>query len=227
MTTLELNMMNPAELDMFVRLAFIAEQAHDPARSLSARLATTVLTHGPDTARADAQYEASETGARVVERVISYMTAIRTTRVRYWTVSHVMNGQERTGAMIESPETTRAQYEWAVKRCGADAVRITEYTDTLTSVPVDPDALPRDDRHQAPAVPGAHLVTRFYAFDGQGPAAIPDAASVALARKHLRGIRRQRFALPPVLLDTVRVVMAREVTAAEVARPVEQARTSR
>lgn len=227
MTTLELDMNNPAELDMFVRLAFIAEQAHDPARSLSARLATTVLTHGPDTARADAQYEASETGARVAERVISYMAAIRTARVRYWSVSYVEHGHNRRGSMIESPETTRAQYGWAVERFGADAVRITEYTDTRTSVPVDPDALPRDDRHQAPAVPGAHQVTRFYAFDGEGPAALPDAAAVALARKHLRGIRRQRFALPPVLLDTVRVVMAREVTAAEVAHPVDQARAGR
>jgi hypothetical protein len=217
-TTLELDMMNPAELDMFVRLTFIAEQTHDPARSLSARLAATVLTHGPDTARADAQYEAGEASARIVERVISYMLAIRTTRVRYWSVSYVINGQERKGAMIASPETARAQYEWAARRDAITAVRITEYTETLTSVPVDPDALPRDDRHQAPAVPGAHKVTRFYVFDGEGPAAIPDAAAVALVRKNLRpGIRRQRFALPPVLLDTVRVVMAREVTTDEVA----------
>lgn len=217
MTTLELDMNNPAELDMFIRLAFIAEQAHDSARSLSARLATTVLTHGPETARADAQYEAGETGARMVERVISYMTAVRTARVRYWSVSFMMHGHMRRGAMIQSPETTRAQYEWATRQPAADAVRITEYTDTLTSVPVDPDALPRDDRHRAPAVPGAHQVTRFYAFDGEGPSALPDAAAVALARKHLRGIRRRGFALPPVLLDNVRVVMAREVTAEEVA----------
>ncbi|MFM9625329.1 hypothetical protein ACKI14_46345 [Streptomyces turgidiscabies] len=212
MTALELDMKNPADLDMFIRLVLIAEQAHDPARSLHAQLATTVLTHGPDIARADAYNHGGETGARVVERVISYVSAIRTTRVRYWTVSYVMNGHERTGAMIESPEKTRAQYEWAARRFGADAARITEYTDTLTSVPVDPDALPRDDRRRAPSVPGAHRVTRFYAFDGEGPAAIPDAAAVALARKHLRAARPRRFALPPVLLDTVRVVMTRAVT---------------
>ncbi|MFP8908366.1 hypothetical protein [Streptomyces atacamensis] len=216
MTTVELDMMNPADLDMFMRLTLITEQTHDPARSLSARLAATVLTHGPDIARAEAQ-QAGDTGARVVERVISYMAAVRTARARYWAVSFKAHGYERSGAMIQTPERTRAQYGWAVERFGAEAVRITEYTDTLTSVPVDPDSLPRDDRHQAPAVPGAHQVSRYYAFDGEGPAVLPDAAAVALARKHLRSVRRRPFALPPVLLDTVRVVMARDVTADEVA----------
>ena len=217
MNILELDMSNPAELDMFVRLALIAEQPRHSARSLSSRIATAMLTHGPETARADALYEAGETGARIAERVISYLAAVRTARLRYWTVSYVMHGRECTGAHIQSPETTRAQYEWVVRRFGAEGARITEYTETLTSVPVDPDALPGDNRHQPLTVPGAHLVTRFYEFDGEGPAVLPDAAAVAHARKRLREFRPRAFALPPVLLDTVRVVIARDVTTDEVA----------
>lgn len=216
MPTLELNMHNPAELDMYVRLAFVEEQAGHLAHSLSARLARVMLTYGPDTARADARYEAGDTGLRVAERVISYLAAIRTERSRYWSVSFTDHGREQKGSMIQTPERTRAQYAWAVDRFGSDAVRITEYTDTLTSVPVDPDDLPRDDRHQAPSVPDAHQVTRFYRFDGEGPAALANAAAVAYARQHLRAARHRSFTLPPVLLDTVRVVMAREVTRDEV-----------
>lgn len=216
MTALDLDMTEPAHLDMFVRLAFIAEQSHDPVRSLSARLATTVLTHGEDIARAEAYNQGSDTAARTVERVIAFMRAVRTERSRYWSVSYDHHGKEFTGTMLHAPGVP-AQHEWAVARFGAESVRITEYTDTLTSAPADPDALPGDEHHQTPEVPGAYKVTRFYRFDGEGPAALPDAAAVAYTRQHLYTARPRRFALPPLLLDTVRVVMARPVDVDQVA----------
>lgn len=211
MKTHDLDVTNPADLDVFVRLAFIAEQSRDAARSLSGRLATAVVTHGEDAARAEARYQGGDHAARTVERVISFLRAVRTQRSRYWAVGYDAHGTAYHGSML-SAEAVPAQHEWVVNRFGAESVRITEYTDTLTSVPADPDALPRDEDHQAPTVPGAHKVTRYYRFNGEGPAALPDAAAVAYARQHLYAARIRRYALPPLLLDTVRVVMARPLT---------------
>jgi hypothetical protein len=209
--TLDTDVTDPAELDRFVRLAIIGEQSHDPARSLSARIATAYVLNGEDDARQAAGYEGGDDVTATTARVIAYMRAIRTERIRYWSVSYDQNGRTFTGTRIESPYTVRAQHEWAARQPGVTAVRITEYTDTLTSVPVDADALPRDEDHQAPHVPGAHEVHRFYRFDNAGPAALRDAAAVALTSSYLRASRPRRYHLPALLLDTIRVVVARPV----------------
>ena len=212
-----LDVTKPEELAALVKLAFIAEQSH-AHNSLSARLARSVVLDGEESAWLLAYFEGGEHCVRTVERVMAFLRAVRTERFRSWKVSYDQHGKEFTGSALADVHTTRAQHEWTVRRFGPDAgARITEYTDTLFSVPADPDRLPRDERHQAPTVPGAHQVHRFYRFDGEGPAALPDAAAVAYTRQHLYDARPRRYALPPVLLDTVRVVVARPVDVDQVA----------
>ncbi|WP_435137326.1 hypothetical protein [Actinacidiphila sp. bgisy144] len=205
----------PHVAEHLVRLAFINEQSRTPT-SLSAQWARTVLTSGDEVAWMLAYVEGGKTGIQVAERVIAFMRAVRTERFRYWTVSYSVFGKDRTGSVMAEARTARAQHEWAARRPGADDVRITEYTDTLVSVPVDPDRLPRDEDHRPPAIPGAREVHRFYRYDGEGPAVLPSAAAVARARRHLLAVRPRRYALPPVLLDTVRVVAARTVAPDEI-----------
>jgi len=207
--TREIDATDLAELDLFMRLSLIGEQSQGRDKGLTARIASAYVLDGEDAARslAGRGEHAEETAARV----IAFMRAVRTERSRGWRVGFDLHGKAMESSHLDSPEITRAQFEWTGRVPGATAVRITEYTDTRTSAVADVDRLPHDDYHHAPEVPGAHEVHRFYRFDAEGPAVLPDAAAVARTREWMRIHRPRRYALPLLLLDTVRVVVAREV----------------
>ena len=211
MSTLEIDATDLAELDTFLRLEIIGEQSQGRDKGLTARIAASYVYDGEDMARRIAREWGGDAVQETTDRVIAFMQAIRTERIRYWSISHDQYGKTFDTTMMDSPYTVRSQYEWAGRQPKTTGVRITEYTDTLTSFPADADRLPRDESHRVPEVPGAHEVHRFYRFDNAGPAVLPDAAAVASTREWLRIHRPRRYALPLLLLDTVRTVVAREV----------------
>ncbi|MDJ0344262.1 hypothetical protein QMK19_29065 [Streptomyces sp. H10-C2] len=211
MNTVTPDLHDPQQLDEFVRLAFIAQQSRDSQRSLHARIATTAVTLGEAAARVEAYFEGGEFAAEVANRVITFLDAVRTKRTRYWQVEYVIQGKGFRSSKMHTGETARAQYEWAGRLPGAEQVTITECTDTLTYFPANVEVLPREQDRPAPDVPGAYQVHRFYKYDGEGPAVLPDGAAVRRAHAHLYDGRPRRYALAPRLLDVIRVVMTRPV----------------
>ncbi|TDT93313.1 hypothetical protein EDD99_8122 [Streptomyces sp. 846.5] len=210
-TTYAFDATNLAELDRFLRLEIIGEQSQGMDKGRTARIATAYVFDGEDMARRVAREWGGDAAQAVADRVITFMEAIRTERSRYWKVGFDLHGKHFEGTAMDNALTVRAQHEWVERRAGATGVQITEYTATLTSAVADADRLPRDESHQAPDVPGAQEVHRFYRFDGVGPAVLPDAAAVERTREWLRLHRPRRYALPLLLLDTVRTVVARPV----------------
>lgn len=165
-TTYAFDATNLAELDRFLRLEIIGEQSQGMDKGRTARIATAYVFDGEDMARRVAREWGGDAAQAVADRVITFMEAIRTERSRYWKVGFDLHGKHFEGTAMDNALTVRAQHEWVERRAGATGVQITEYTATLTSAVADADRLPRDESHQAPDVPGAQEVHRFYRFDG-------------------------------------------------------------